>query len=116
MASLRKCARLVRDAAADGVGWFALWKEGRSWNVWTFWPEDYCYNQGYMELLPEDAERLREIVAADADAVLLNGYYNNIACSEDGGLPDLREFVDALRWQYEDCHPCVSDWDVVEIK
>lgn len=115
MASLRECARFVREAAADGICWFALWKEGRSWKTWWFFPEECYYNQGYMEVLHEDAERLREIMAADADAVLLNGYYTNIACHEDGSLPDRQEFVDALRWQYEDCHLLVSDWELKEV-
>ena len=48
MASLRNCARSIREEAADGICWIALWKEGRSWNVDTIWPEDMLYDKGIM--------------------------------------------------------------------
>lgn len=45
-----------------------------------------------------DLERLREIVKADASAVLLSGEYSNIGCTGDGSLPDVQVLADALRW------------------
>ena len=69
MASLRDCARYVREEAADGIAWIAVWKVGRSWNVDTVWPEDLEYDQGVMVLEADDLERLREIMRADADAI-----------------------------------------------
>lgn len=114
MASLRDCARSVREEAADGICWIALWKKGRSWNIDTVWPEDCFYDQGIMILGSHDLERLREIVKADASAVLLSGEYSNIGCAGDGSLPDVQVLADALRWQYEDCHLLISDWNLKE--
>ena len=114
MASLRDCARYVREEAADGIAWIAVWKVGRSWNVDTVWPEDLEYDQGVMILEADDLERLREIVKADSDAILVSGEYSNIGCSGTGALPDVQVLTDALRWQYEDCHLLISDWDLKE--
>ncbi len=114
MASLRNCARAIREEAADGIQWIALWKEGRSWSIETFFPEDLLYDEGVMVLSADDMERLQEIVKVDRSAVLVNGYYSNIGCSEDGSLPDVQVLADALRWQYEDCHPLISDWELKE--
>lgn len=38
MASLRNCSREMLDVARNGVGWIALWKVGRSWEVSDFYP------------------------------------------------------------------------------
>lgn len=114
MASLRDCARSVREEAADGICWIALWKEGRSWKVDTVWPEDMLYDEEVMTLEAYDLERLREIMKADQNAVLLSGEYSNIGCAGDGSLPDLQVLTDAFRWQYEECHLLISDWDLKE--
>lgn len=115
MASLRNCARSIREEAADGICWIALWKEGRSWNVDTVWPEDMLYDEGVMTLEADDLERLREIMKADPNAILVSGEYSNIGCSGTGELPDLQVLTDALRWQYEDCHLLISDWELKEV-
>lgn len=114
MASLRNCARSIREEAADGICWIALWKEGRSWNVDTIWPEDMLYDKGIMVLESDYLERLREIVKADSSAILVSGEYSNIGCAGDGSLPDVQVLNDALRWQYEDCHPLITDWELKE--
>ena len=90
MASLRNCARSIREEAADGICWIALWKEGRSWNVDTIWPEDMLYDKGIMVLESDYLERLREIVKADSSAILVSGEYSNIGCAGDGSLPDVQ--------------------------
>ncbi len=114
MASLRNCARFIREEAADGICWIALWKEGRSWNVDTIWPEDMLYDKGIMVLESDYLERLQEIVKADSSAILVSGEYSNIGCAGDGPLPDVQVLTDALRWQYEDCHPLITDWELKE--
>ena len=114
MASLRNCARSIREEAADGICWIALWKEGRSWNVDTIWPEDMLYDKGIMVLESDYLERLREIVKADSSAILVSGEYSNIGCAGDGSLPDVQVLTDARRWQYEDCHPLITDWELKE--
>lgn len=110
MASLRNCAGSIREEAADGICWIALWKEGRSWNVETVWPEDMDYDKGTMVLELDYLERLQEIMRVDQSAILVNGYYSNIGCFEEGPLPYVQTLADALRWQYEDCHPVIMDW------
>lgn len=115
MASLLKCARNVREEAADGIAWIAVWKVGRSWNAEPVWPDEFWYDGNIMTLSPEDMELLREAMKADPDAILVNGYYSNIGVDEDGKLPDVRVLADALRWQYEDCHLLISDWTLKEV-
>ena len=114
MASLRDCARSVREEAADGICWIALWREGRSWNAETIWPEDMLYDKGIMVLESYYLERLLEIVKAESSAILVSGEYSNIGCAGDGSLPDVQVLTNALRWQYEDCHPLITDWDLKE--
>lgn len=115
MASLRECARSIREEAADGIAWIALWKEGRSWNVKAFWPEDFNYDTDVMEFDADDLQVIRQIMSADPEAILVNGYYTNIGCEEEGILPDLDVLIYALRWQYEDCHPLISEWTIKEV-
>lgn len=114
MASLRSCARRIREDAACGIPWIVLWKEGRSWRAETICPDDFILDV-QMDLFDYDMVTVREAVAADPNAILVNGYYHNIACCEDGSLPELQDLVDALRWQYEDCHPLVTDWTLREV-
>ena len=114
MASLRDCARSVREEAADGICWIALWREGRSWNAETIWPEDMLYDKGIMVLESYYLERLLEIVKADSSAILVSGEYSNIGCAGDGSLSDVQVLTNALRWQYEDCHPLITDWELKE--
>lgn len=117
MASLRQAASAVKEEALDGILWFALWKTGRSWHSdVVIGMEDFSYEDKILQVTADEAESLREIVAADSSAVLLNGYYYNlgICCDEERGYCNgFQGFVDALRWQYEGCQPLVSDWTVV---
>ena len=114
MASLINCARSIREEAADGICWIALWKEGRSWNIETVWPDDLFYDKGIMVLEEDALKRIREIMTVDSSAILVNGYYCNIGCSKDGSLPNAQVLADALRWQYEDCHPVITEWELKE--
>ena len=113
MPSLRECARNVRNEAADGIQWIAIWKNGRSWKAETF-SVDFDYSAGTIDADRDDFLRLKEIIREDPLAILVNGYYSNIGCYEDGTLPDIKTLADALRWQYEDCHPLVSNWTIRE--
>lgn len=114
MASLRNCARYIREEAADGIAWIALWKEGRSWKVEAIFPDDFYLESGSMVLFSEDLAIVREAMKADPNAIFVNGYYSNIGCYEDGEMPDVQVLADALRWQYEDCHPLISEWELKE--
>lgn len=114
MASLRSCARSIREEAADGIAWIAVWKVGRSWNAEAIFPDDFCPETGSMVLGADDLALARKIVKADPNAIFVNGYYSNIGCGEDGETPDVQDLANAIRWQYEDCHPLISDWELKE--
>ena len=76
MASLRDAARDVLYEAKDTIAYLVFWKTGRSWN----------------------SEALYEIVAADPDAICVNGYVDNIGPLEDMTLESL---MDGIRFQRE---------------
>lgn len=114
MASLRDCARCIREEAADGIAWIAVWKEGRSWKAEAIFPDDFYLESGCMILSTDDLAVVQEAVKADPNAIFVNGYYSNIGCYEDDSLPDVQILADALRWQYEDCHPLISEWELKE--
>ena len=104
MASLRIEAQDVLDVARGGIGWIALWKNGRSWRSFSFWPEIDRND----DLIFEDyeIEQLKNILAIDRQAILVNSYYHNL-----GGMEDLNRdrLADALRWQYDLQHYTVAD-------
>jgi hypothetical protein len=104
MASLRIEAQDVLDVARDGIGWIALWKSGRSWRSFSFWPEINKDN----ELVFEDyeIEQLQNILAIDRQAILVNSWYHNLGDSECMTRDSLAE---ALRWQYDLQHYTVAD-------
>ncbi len=115
MESLRNCARNIREEAADGIAWIAVWKVGRSWNAEAIFPDDFHLESGSMVLEADDLALVREAVKADPNAIFVNGYYSSIGCCEDGEMPDVQTLTDALRWQYEDCHPLISEWQLKEV-
>ncbi len=80
MASLRNCARNIREEAADGIAWIAVWKAGRSWNAEAIFPEDFNLDSGSMDLWADDLALVREAMKADPNAIFVNGYEHNIGC------------------------------------
>ncbi len=106
MASLRECARRMLDTGRDGIGWIALWKEGRSWDAEDFYP-DVDYDLGEADLYPWDVTRLKEIIDIDPDAIFVNSWYHNLGDTE---AMDAASLDAALRWQYVCCHPRLSNW------
>lgn len=104
MASIRIEAQDVLDIARDGIGWIALWKNGRSWRTFTFWPDITSEN----DLVFEDyeLEGLQNILAIDSRAILVNGYYHNLGDTTCMTRDSLAEF---LRWQYDIQHYTVAD-------
>ena len=99
MASIRKAAQWVLDDCRDGIGWVAIWKEGRSWESERIYGVDF-YECTYTATIDdaEEQERLQAILAIDPHAIIVNGYYHNL------GDPDCMTrdtLADALRWQYE---------------
>ena len=96
MASIRVEAQDVLDVARDGIGWIALYKKGRGWSTFCFWPD--VLNDS-PELVFEDyeIEGLRNILKIDPHAILVNSYYHNLGDTECMTRDSL---ADALRWQY----------------
>ena len=90
-------AQDVLGTARDGIGWIALWKEGRGWSTETFWP-DYNEKENRLAFDVDDLARIAEILKADPNAILVNSYVHNL-----GGMESVtrEELADALRWQYD---------------
>ena len=105
MASLRDLARENISDAAFGVCWFAIWKNGRKWNMEAFWPE-YDERKDAFKVDHEDEKRMREILAEDYNAKFVNGYYCNIGTMEEMTVESL---ADGLRFQYEHGNVCLCD-------
>lgn len=104
MASIRVEAQDVLDVARDGIGWIALWKNGRSWNAMTFWPD--ITSDGDLVFDDFDVEGLENIAAIDPRAILVNSYYHNLG---DTTCMTRDSLADALRWQYDIQHYTVAD-------
>ncbi len=97
MASLRELARENITDAALGVCWFAVWKNGKSWNVERFYV-DYDERRDLFKIDEDDQARIREILEEDYGAKFVNGWYCNIGTMEEMTISSL---ADGLRFQYE---------------
>lgn len=99
MASIRNAAQWVLDDCRDGIGWVAIWKEGRSWESERIYGVDFD-ERTYTATIDdtEEQERLEAILAIDPHAIIVNGYFHNLGDPECMTRDTL---ADALRWQYE---------------
>ena len=104
MASIRVEAQDVLDIARDGIGWIAVWKNGRSWRTFVFWPD--IDDAGYPVFDGFDLEGLKNIVKTDPGAVIVNSYHHNLG---DTTCMTRDSLADALRWQYDLQHYMVAD-------
>ena len=98
MSSIRQIAQDVLPEARDGIAWIALYKEGRSWNAECFWGL-FDEQEVFITDYPEDAERLREILSIDPNAIFVNAYLHNLGPIDDEMTRDT--LARALRWQYD---------------
>lgn len=97
MASIRTAAQYVLFEAKDEICWIAVWKDGKGWKTESFW---FDYDERTNRFEPAEAdqiESLREILATDSHAILVNGYYFNLG---DASCMTRDTLADALRWQY----------------
>lgn len=97
MASIRQAAQDVIDVARDGIGWIALWKDGKGWMSMEFYP-DYNEDTNLFNFEDYELEKLRSIFRLDPEAILINSYRYNLGDTEHMTRDTLAE---ALRWQYE---------------
>lgn len=104
MASMRQTAQDMIDVARDGIGWIALWKDGKGWMARDLYPDIDRDNNLIFE--DYELEALREIVALDPRAILVNGYEHNLG---DTTCMTRDSLADALRWQYDLQHYTVAD-------
>lgn len=95
--TLRDTAQQVLTEARDGIAWIALYKKGRSWSAEPFW-SDYDEKTGTLTFDSDDLPSIHEILEADPNAVIVNGYVSNLGDSEHMTRDTLTAF---LRWQYE---------------
>ncbi len=104
MASIRQAAQDVIDIARDGIGWIALWKDGKGWMSKDFWPDQD--RAGRLTFEDYEIEQLRSIAALDPQAILVNGWEHNLG---DNTCMTRDTLADALRWQYSLQHYLVAD-------
>ena len=103
--TLRDTAQQVLTEARDGIAWIALYKKGRSWSAEPFWP-DYDEKAGTLTFGSDDLPRIHEILEADPNAVIVNGYESNLGDNEHMTRDTLTAF---LRWQYEGQYSRLAD-------
>jgi hypothetical protein len=108
MASIRKAAQWVLDDCRDGIGWVAIWKEGRGWESERIYGVDFDEPTNTATIDdPEEQERLQDILAIDPHAIIVNGYFHNLGDPECMTRDSL---ADAIRWQYELQHATVANF------
>lgn len=99
MAGIREIAKEYKDEIMDGIAWVAIWKTGKSWNARAFWLN---YDSEMIE--DEDMQEARDIVAADANAILINEYY----CAHMGN-GTVEDIVAGIRFHYENNYNLLKD-------
>lgn len=97
MATIRQTAQDMLDVAREGIGWIALWKDGKGWMAMDFYPD--VDQEGTLTFEDYDQEQLKNIVKLDPDAILVNGWYHNLG---DTTCMTRDSLADALRWQYSE--------------
>ncbi len=98
MANLRETAQSVLFEARDGIAWIAVYKEGRGWGAACFWPDINRDGEFIFDL--DDAEQIKEILAIDPNAVIVNPEYQNLGpTGEEGMTRDT--LAKGMRWHYE---------------
>ncbi len=104
MATLRQNAQDMIDVARDGIGWIALWKDGRGWMSKDFWPD--IDRNGRLTFDGYEIEQLQNIAKIDPCAIIVNGWEHNLGDPTCMTRDSLAGF---LRWQYELQHYQVAD-------
>lgn len=97
MASIRQAAQDVLAEAREEIAWIAVWKDGKGWMTMTFWP-DVLDDRDRVNFEDYDTKQLESITKLDPNAIIVNGYYDNLGSAETMTRESLAE---ALRWHYE---------------
>lgn len=104
MASMRQTAQDVIDVAREGIGWIALWKDGKGWMARDLYPD--IDRDGNLLFEDYEMEALQLIHKMDPRAILVNGWHHNLG---DTTCMTRDSLADALRWQYGLQHYTVAD-------
>lgn len=114
MASLRNLISYYKDNILDGIGFVAIWKEGRSWKAEYFSPIDGCWDDGFTFEL-EDTERMKEIYFKDHNSICINGYYNGFGDHEDSTsyYNTIPAILDRVLWMYQE-HLNLLKYDFID--
>lgn len=104
MASIRQTAQDMIEVARDGIGWIALWKDGKGWMARDFYPD--IDRHGRLAFEDYEIEALQNIAKLDRCAILVNGWEHNLG---DNTCMTRDSLADALRWQYSLQHYLVVD-------
>lgn len=104
MASIRQTAQDMLDVAREGIGWIALWKDGKGWMARDFYPD--IDRKGRLSFEDYELESLHNIANLDPHAILVNGWHHNLG---DTTCMTRESLADALRWQYDMQHYLVID-------
>lgn len=102
MASLKQVCKRINGCIVAGTPWIAVWKEGRSWECYSFFPEGGDYEDGYY-FSYEDQDRMMEILRADEKAIVLNGEHRLNDMMEDATISEMVEMsyynrLNQLHW------------------
>ena len=104
MATMRQTAQDMIDVAREGIGWIALWKDGKGWMTRDFYPD--INRDGTLAFEDYDLEALQSIVSLDPNAILVNGWEHNLG---DTTCMTRDTLAGAFRWQYDLGHYTVAD-------
>lgn len=104
MATLRQNAQDMIDVAREGIGWIALWKDGKGWMTMDYYPDIDRDNRLIFE--DYDIDSLQNILKIDPRAILVNGWYHNLG---DTTCMTYDSLAKALRWQYDIQHYTIAD-------
>lgn len=109
MASIRQVAQEYLEVARDGIGYIALWKDGKGWMAADFWPDiDEDGNARFdADVDKFCTEQLENIVKLDPNAIIVNGWVHNLGSLDEMTRDSLAGF---LRWQYDLGHFTVADF------
>lgn len=103
MATLRQNAQDMLDIAREGIGWIALWKDGKGWMSRDFYPD--IDRSGALVFEDYELEELQSIFRLDPGAILVNGWEHNLG---DCTCMTRDSLAGALRWQYEMGHALLA--------
>ncbi|MCM1295638.1 MAG: hypothetical protein NC311_08845 [Muribaculaceae bacterium] len=94
------------EEAREGIAWIVVYKEGRGWKAACYWP-DFTDDLDRFDFDPDDLAEVKAVLAADPNAIFVNGWYTNLGPIEEEMT--IETLTNALRWQYESGFNLLAD-------